>query len=61
MHKVEIAPRIIERILERRGRLHPFEQIDCSRTAHVVVDLQNGFMAPGQRPQASLTPGSLRR
>lgn len=48
MHKVEIAPRIIERILERRGRLHPFEQIDCSRTARLVVDLQNGFMAPDQ-------------
>jgi ureidoacrylate peracid hydrolase len=48
MHKVEIAPRIIARILERRDTLHPFERIDCHRTAHVVVDLQNGFMAPGQ-------------
>src|ERR1700722_15711419 len=48
MHKVEIAPRILERIIERRGKLHPFDQIDASRTAHVIVDLQNGFMAPGQ-------------
>ncbi|WP_200845199.1 cysteine hydrolase family protein [Roseomonas sp. 18066] len=35
------------RVRERRGSLYPFASIDPARTAHVVVDLQNGFMAPG--------------
>ena len=28
--------------------MHVFNDIEPARTAHVVVDLQNGFMAPGQ-------------
>jgi ureidoacrylate peracid hydrolase len=35
--------------LARRGRpLHPFDDPDPACTALIVVDLQNGFMAPGQ-------------
>jgi ureidoacrylate peracid hydrolase len=48
MHKIAIPSYAIERVMARRGRLHPFEDIDPARTALVVVDLQNGFMAPGQ-------------
>jgi len=48
MHKVEIPAWAVERALARRGRLHPFDDVDPARTALVVVDLQNGFMAPGQ-------------
>jgi ureidoacrylate peracid hydrolase len=48
MHKVEIPSWVVERALARRGRLHPFDGLDPARTALVVVDLQNGFMAPGQ-------------
>jgi ureidoacrylate peracid hydrolase len=48
MHKIAIPPHSIERALQRRGRLHPFDRLDPVRTALVVVDLQNGFMAPGQ-------------
>lgn len=48
MHQIEIPAYALERIKERRGRFHQFESIDPVRTAHVVVDLQNGFMAPGQ-------------
>ena len=48
MHKVEIPGWAVERALARRGRLHPFDGLDSARTALVVVDLQNGFMAPGQ-------------
>lgn len=47
MHKIELNPEAMQRVLERRGSLHPFPSIDPRRTAHVVVDLQNGFMAPG--------------
>src|SRR3954471_23293328 len=48
MHKVEIPSWAVERALARRGRLHPFDGLDPARTALIVVDLQNGFMAPGQ-------------
>ncbi|MBI3513022.1 MAG: cysteine hydrolase [Proteobacteria bacterium] len=48
MHKIEIPAYALERIQQRRGRFHQFDALDPKRTAHVVVDLQNGFMAPGQ-------------
>ena len=48
MHKIAISQATIDRVLLRRGSLHVFENLDPARTAHVVVDLQNGFMAPGQ-------------
>jgi ureidoacrylate peracid hydrolase len=48
MHKIAIPQAAIDRVLKRRESLHVFSDIDPSRTAHIVVDLQNGFMAPGQ-------------
>jgi ureidoacrylate peracid hydrolase len=48
MHKIAIPSYAIERAQARRGRLHPFDGLEPARTALVVVDLQNGFMAPGQ-------------
>jgi ureidoacrylate peracid hydrolase len=48
MHKPAIHPDVVGRAVERRGRLRVFDSVDPGRTAHVVVDLQNGFMAPGQ-------------
>src|ERR1700722_15147860 len=48
MHKIAISQATIDRVLMRRGSLHVYEKLDSARTAHVVVDLQNGFMAPGQ-------------
>jgi len=48
MHKIAIPQAAIDRVLQRRASLHVFNDIDRARTAHVVVDLQNGFMAPGQ-------------
>ncbi|HEU4624677.1 MAG TPA: isochorismatase family cysteine hydrolase [Steroidobacteraceae bacterium] len=48
MHKIEISPELIERLTtERGGRLHLFEEVDPARTAHVIIDMQNGFMEPG--------------
>lgn len=47
MHKVVIPEYIVERVIERRGSSHPFSDLDPSRTALVVIDLQNGFMVPG--------------
>ena len=44
MHKIKIPQWAIDRTLERRGKLHVHENLDPSKTALVVVDLQNGFM-----------------
>ncbi len=48
MHKPAIHPDVIRRATERRGGLRVFDSLTPKRTAHIVVDLQNGFMAPGQ-------------
>jgi ureidoacrylate peracid hydrolase len=48
MHKIAIPQAAIDRVLRRRDTLHVFNDIEPSRTAHIVIDLQNGFMAPGQ-------------
>jgi len=47
MHKVAIPQTIIERVIARRGKEHVFDDFDPTRTALIVVDLQNGFMMPG--------------
>src|SRR6202050_2118742 len=47
MHKPLIHPDVVRRAQERRGRLRVFDTLVPERTAHIVVDLQNGFMAPG--------------
>jgi ureidoacrylate peracid hydrolase len=47
VHNPLIDPAVVRRVTERRGGLGVFDSIDCRRTAHIVVDLQNGFMAPG--------------
>jgi ureidoacrylate peracid hydrolase len=47
MHQVAIRKEIIERVLARRGRLHLFERLDAKRSALLVIDMQNAFVAPG--------------
>jgi nicotinamidase-related amidase len=47
MHKVEIRREIAERVFARRGRLHLFDALDPKRSALVVIDMQNAFVAPG--------------
>ncbi|HVG52558.1 MAG TPA: cysteine hydrolase [Xanthobacteraceae bacterium] len=43
----ELSTAATDRIVLRRGRLHGFETVDATRTALVVVDMQNVFCAPG--------------
>jgi len=38
---------IVKIALERRGRLRLFETIDPKRVAHLIIDMQTGFMTPG--------------
>jgi ureidoacrylate peracid hydrolase len=47
MHTSSINPAVVDRVTARRGGVRVFDTIDPKKTAHVVVDLQNGFMAPG--------------
>jgi ureidoacrylate peracid hydrolase len=44
MHNIKIPQWAIDRTLERRGKLHVHESLDPSKTALIVVDLQNAFM-----------------
>ena len=48
MHQAAIHPDVVIRAEQRRGGLRVFDSLNPVRTAHVVVDLQNGFMAPGE-------------
>lgn len=48
MHNTRIRPDVIETIKKRRGgRLHICETIEAAKTALVVIDMQNYFVAPG--------------
>ena len=44
-HNVEIPDYVIERIMAKRGRLHVFDKFDPYKTALVVIDMQNFFVA----------------
>ena len=57
MHKVALAPSVVARAEQRRGGVAVFHSIDPAKTAHIVVDLQNGFMAPGQLSAVATAPG----
>ena len=45
--KFEIPEATRQRLMTRQGRLHAFEWLDPKRTALLVVDMQNYFMAEG--------------
>jgi ureidoacrylate peracid hydrolase len=47
MHKTEIHPDAVARIMARRGKMHVHETIDAKRTALVVIDMQVAFLEPG--------------
>lgn len=46
-HRVTLRDSIVQRVLERRGRLHLFDSLDPRRTALLAIDMQNAFVAPG--------------
>jgi ureidoacrylate peracid hydrolase len=47
MHHIEIPQSVVDRAVARRGRRHVYPTLDASKTALLVIDLQNGFVAPG--------------
>lgn len=46
-HRVAIRPQVLARLDRKRGGRHPFRDIEASRAAHVVVDLQAAYLVPG--------------
>ena len=44
MNKLEFPQALVDRMMQRRGRLHMFETLDAKNTALLVVDLQVHFM-----------------
>jgi ureidoacrylate peracid hydrolase len=64
MHKVSIRPHIVERVLARRGELHWFTRLEASKTALLVIDMQNTFCmpgAPGEVPAARAIVPNINR
>jgi ureidoacrylate peracid hydrolase len=56
MHKISIPEHIVERGRRTRGgREHIFETLDMSKVAHVIVDLQVGFVAEGAPVEVPVT------
>jgi ureidoacrylate peracid hydrolase len=47
MHTLAIPKSVIDRVIERRGREHIYDDLDPAKSALVVVDMQNAFMLPG--------------
>jgi ureidoacrylate peracid hydrolase len=47
MHRYVISDAVKERLLRRQGKLVSHDEIDAARTALVVVDMQNHFVAEG--------------
>ena len=46
MHKISIPEEIINACIKRRGRPHVYDTIDPYKTALVVIDMQNSWVAP---------------
>jgi ureidoacrylate peracid hydrolase len=47
MHPFTLPQSVVDRVIERRGREHVYDNVDPARSALVVVDMQNAFMLPG--------------
>ena len=47
MHQLNIPQWVTDRIIAKYGREHVHDDLDPTRTALVVVDMQNAFMLPG--------------
>lgn len=60
MHHVKIRDEIVDRVMQRRGRLHIYDELVASKTAFVVIDMQNAFCeksAPAEVPMSrSIVP-----
>lgn len=57
-HKIRTGPHILRAAKNLRGSGgQPFDVLDPRRTAHVVIDMQNGFFARGAQA-LNIAPGA---
>lgn len=49
MHPFTLSEATVARMVAKQGRAHTIEHLEPARTALIVVDMQNYFMAPGQQ------------
>jgi ureidoacrylate peracid hydrolase len=45
MHAIAIPQSVIDQVVQARGREHIFDDLDPAKTALLVIDMQNAFMA----------------
>lgn len=48
MHTYQLPTSLVEAIQLRRGKRHAYDRFEAHRTALLVIDMQNYFVAPGQ-------------
>ena len=46
MHEIKLMDDVVERVIRRRGRRHIHDRLDAGRSALLVIDMQNHFVAP---------------
>ena len=57
MHRFELSPAAIARSIAIRGKAHVLDVIDPAKTALLVIDMQNYFMAPGEQCEVPMARG----
>jgi ureidoacrylate peracid hydrolase len=57
MHKFSMPEEMIARVVARVGRTHPFDKLEASKTALVVIDMQNYFLKPGYQGDVPMARG----
>ncbi len=57
MHKASLPRELLDSIRERRGRRHAFGTVEPAKTALLVIDMQNHFMAPGALAEVETARG----
>lgn len=50
----EMPQYVIDRVMKKRGRLHVFEHLDPTKTAFVVIDMQNAFVKGKVKAETAL-------
>lgn len=64
MHKYVVSPSIRKRVVRLQGKLHAADSIDAPRTALVVIDMQNHYVAegfPNEAPEAREVVANINR
>ncbi len=65
MHDFSIPDEVAERVVQRRGTLHPYHALTPKKTALLVVDMQNAFVREGAGhayvPEAASTCPNINR